>query len=198
MCITIKKWNKFLRSEWVLNTIILVLASIFIGYAIWGILISTTINYLPLRIVETFIFGILTIFVINKISSNKIDDFFDYIYDTGIKIVSISSALSAIAITLTSFVLSSKSPSTFNFYGTLISRTQVSSDLIKSSSNFIGLLEISVIIYLLGFSRYLNIPKYEPRIKILSLWFLIITISIFLENLVTVLGTLRLILYSPL
>lgn len=176
--------------------VILFLASIFVGFATWGILISTPTNFLPLRIIETFIYGIITLFIIKKVFLNKVDDFFAYIYDTGIKIVSISSALAAVAITLTSLVLSSKLPSTFSFYGILISGTQTSSDLIKSSSNFIGLLEIIVIVYLFGFCQYLNMPNYIPIIKFLSLWMLIIAISIFLQNLVTVLGTLRLILYS--
>lgn len=178
---------------------VLLLVSVFIGVA-WSIIIATQLIYIPINIIVTFTCGLATVFIFNRINDDEKSNFWNYVYDTGVKTLSIAVSLSAIAITLISLIFSSNVTTQLNIIGVAgasTTKTQIAGELMKSSSNFIGLLEMVIGVYVLGLMRFIKLKKANSDyIKFLSLWIFIIVIFEFLFNLVIILGILRTILYS--
>lgn len=191
--------KKIATKEKIVSYIRLFLASMVMG-AGWGILVRTPLIYLPVNGLLTFLCALVAIFIKKRISPDKLENYKNYFYDTGIRTLSVMVSLATIALAFTSFIFTSNLPETFNLVGvagSTISKGQLAAWLITASSNFIGMLEILIVIYALGFIRFFKWKKEIIEwIDFISLWLFIILIFLFIINLTTILGTMRTILYS--
>ncbi|QLJ52679.1 MAG: hypothetical protein Sv326_0504 [Candidatus Fermentimicrarchaeum limneticum] len=123
----------------------------------------------------------------------------NYVYDHGIKTLTISVALASIAVTFTFALLNANIPATVTLplSSDVISKQEMAHDLIQASTNLISLFIPLIFVYLAGFSNYLELDKNQVKfIQFFALWLFIVAVFMFTVNLTTILGTIRFFLYS--
>lgn len=177
----------------------LLLASLFVAVA-WGIWIYTPIIQMPALVGEVFIFALVTIFLFQRIKTEKDRlSLLNYIYGDGVKTLTISVALASIAVTFTFALLNPNIPQTLTLplSSIVISKQEMARDLIQTSTNLISLFIPLTFVYLAGFSNYLKLDKGKTTlIQFIALWFFIIAVFMFLLNIIMILGTIRFFLYA--